>query len=259
MCNRSLGFIGGGRITRIILEGLKRANQLPDEIVVSDVNSDLLDKLNKAFPNIKMELNENKNAAKKDIVFIAVHPPVMKDLLSEIAPNLREEAIIISLAPKCSMAKLTEGLHRHKKIVRMIPNAASVIGAGYNPAAFSEALSGEEKEAVLSMLSVLGECPEVPEENLEAYAIISAMGPTYLWFQLYELQEIGKSFGLSEHASAEAVTKMALGAVRTMTESGLQPMAVMDLVPAKPIGNEENNIKNIYRSNLEGLYSKLKG
>ncbi len=259
MCRRSIGFVGGGRVTGIILAGLKKANKLPDEIVVSDVNSDMLDKIYKAFPSVKVELGGNKSAAEKDIVFIAVHPSVMKDLLDEIAPSLGTEAIVVSLAPKYSMAKLSEGLKGHNKIIRMIPNAPSVIGAGYNPAAFSESLSGEEREAVLSMLSVLGECPEVPEENLEAYAILSAMGPTYLWFQFYELQEIGKSFGLSEHASAEAVAKMASGAVQAMSEAGLKPMEVMDLVPVKPLGNEETNIRNMYRSNLEGLYKKLKG
>jgi hypothetical protein len=33
----------------------------------------------------------------------------------------------------------------------------------------------------------------------------------------------------------------------------------MDLIPVKPIGEEETNIRNIYRTKLQGLYSKLKG
>ena len=42
MSNKSIGFIGGGRVTRIFLEGWKRANDLPANIVVSDCNSESL-------------------------------------------------------------------------------------------------------------------------------------------------------------------------------------------------------------------------
>ena len=45
MNNKSVGFIGGGRIVRIFLEGWKRANALPAKIVVSDCSADALAKL----------------------------------------------------------------------------------------------------------------------------------------------------------------------------------------------------------------------
>lgn len=50
MSNKSIGFIGGGRITRIFLEGWSRANGLPGRIVVSDCNADTLAKLKAHFP-----------------------------------------------------------------------------------------------------------------------------------------------------------------------------------------------------------------
>lgn len=259
MYSKSLGFIGGGRITRIILGGLKKADKLPDEIVISDVNSDLLEGLKESFPNVQIKVNGNESVSEKDVVFIAVHPLVIKELTDEITSTLKKETIIVSLAPKVSIAKLSEGLGGHSKIVRMIPNAPSIIGEGYNPVAFSKSMNDSDKAIIIDMLSCLGDCPIVPEEDLEAYAIISAMGPTYLWFQLYELQEIGKSFGLTEAAAKEAVVRMAMGAVKTMSENGFGPDSVLDLVPVKPMGNEEGNIKNAYRNNLEGLFKKLKG
>jgi len=55
-----------------------------------------------------------------------------------------------------------------------------------------------------------------------------------------------------------AVTRMAEGAAKTMYESDLTPEDVMDLIPVKPLGEEEETIKSLYRSKLEGLYKKLK-
>ena len=140
----------------------------------------------------------------------------------------------------------------------MIPNAPSIINEGYNPVAFHPALAGADKESLLALFKVLGDCPEVDEEKLESYAILTAMGPTYLWFQLYELQSLGRQFGLTDQDLHDGMSKMVTGAVKTMFEAGLSPEEVMDLIPVKPLGEEEANIKNAYRSKLTGLYQKLK-
>jgi pyrroline-5-carboxylate reductase len=145
------------------------------------------------------------------------------------------------------------------RIVRMTPNAPSIIGEGYNPVVFSRALAGAEKEALKGLFSSLGESPEVDEEKLEAYSIVTAMGPTYLWFQLYELHKMGRSFGLSDEDLKNGISKAVTGAVGTMYESGLPPEEVMDLIPVKPLGEDEEDIKKIYRSRLEAVFEKLKG
>ena len=45
MKNKTVGFIGGGRITQIVLGGFKRAEKMPRQVVVSDINVDVLNKL----------------------------------------------------------------------------------------------------------------------------------------------------------------------------------------------------------------------
>ena len=60
-------------------------------------------------------------------------------------------------------------------------------------------------------------------------------------------------------AVESGIANMVRGAVSTMFESGLSPMQVMELVPMKPLGEEEENIKNIYRTKLSAMYAKLKG
>jgi hypothetical protein len=52
---------------------------------------------------------------------------------------------------------------------------------------------------------------------------------------------------------------MAEGAVKTMTWSHLFPEQVMDLVPARPLGEDEAAIREIYRKRLPPFYQKLKG
>ncbi|GEM_PF-1566491 len=52
MLIKSLGFIGGSRMTRIILGGLKSAVKMPEDVCVSDVNNEVLQRLKNEFPEI---------------------------------------------------------------------------------------------------------------------------------------------------------------------------------------------------------------
>ncbi len=258
MFHKTLGFIGGGRITRIMLEGWRKTGQLPENVVVGDVSVEVLEKLKSEFPTIQIAPNDNQAPAAQDIVFLALHPPAISPILNQIKPCLRPDAIFVSLAPKLTITRLKEGLDGFDRIGRVIPNAPSIIGMGYNPTAFSETLTSTERENIVQLLRLLGDCPEVPEETLEAYAILTAMGPTYLWFQLYELQAIGQSFGLSEKDVQTGLLKMVVGAVNTMYQDGLSAEAVMDLIPVKPLADEEAPIKAAYQQKLPSLYAKLK-
>ena len=258
MTGKTVGFIGGGRVVHIILGGLKKAGQMPAKVVVSDVGLDVLNRLGTRYPEIQTVHNDNRLPASQDLVFAALHPPAMAGCLGEIKACLKPNTILISLAPKLSIAKLTGALDGFDRIVRLIPNAPSIIGEGFNPIYFSGTLSGAEKAEVFALVRVLGKCPEVDEAKLEAYAIVTAMGPTYFWFQLHELQKIAESFGLSRREAETGVFEMVAGTGKSLFESGLGAEEVMDLIPVKPLVDEEGNIKAVYHAKLEALYAKLK-
>ncbi len=255
---KKVGFIGGGRITRILLEGFEKKGLSFQEIYVSDINSEILKQLKERFPAIKAFSDNSMLAAASEVIFMALHPPGLSIVLDEIKSSLKQEVILISLAPKITMAKISTVLGGFNRIVRMIPNAPSIVNAGYNPVVFGAGLSAPEKEELLALFSSLGECPEVKEETLEAYAILTAMGPTYFWFQLAELAKLGEAFGVSTKESRRALLRMIEGAAKTLFDSSLTAEEVMDLVPVKPLAEDEPKIREIYRLRLEPLYQKLK-
>ncbi|MGV8079984.1 MAG: pyrroline-5-carboxylate reductase family protein [Syntrophales bacterium] len=254
----SMGFIGGGRIVRILLAGLERKKKLPGGIMVSDANPDVLSALKSRFPGIETAGSDPKRPAAADMVFIALHPPAVMGVLGEIKDSLGKDAVVVSLAPKLTIRQLSNGLDGFRRIVRMIPNAPSIVNEGFNPVAFASAFNEDEKKSLRKTFEILGDCPEVEEGTLEAYAVLTAMGPTYLWFQLQELRVLGESFGLTPKQASRALNRMVKGSAKTLFDSGLSPAEVMDLVPVKPIGEDEEVIRSVYRTKLEALYGKLK-
>lgn len=257
MHHKTIGFIGGGRVTRIFLEGWQRAQKLPARITASDCSTTALAGLKARFPDVETT-DRSATAASQDVVFLAVHPPVVAEVCESIKGALKPEAIVVSLAPKFTVAKLTELLGGFSRLARVIPNAPSLVNWGFNPVAFGPMLTAADKTDLTDLLSPLGECPEVAEAKLEGYALLTGMGPTYLWFQLQALREVTGAFGLSDADIGWALRRTVCGAMRTLFESGLTPAEVMDLIPVKPLAEMEAQVSDMYRTRLPALYQKIK-
>jgi len=253
---KSLGFVGGGRITKIILQALTNKQIELSSVHVCDTNPEVLKALGKQFPEIQTT-DSCELAAKQEIVFIALHPPAIMETLEQIKTSVTEKTQVVSFAPKISIEKIASKLAT-KNIARIIPNATSYINEGYNPVAFSAKYSSNEKQSLFRMLKTFGKTFKVEESKLEAYAMVSAMLPTYFWFQWKEMQNLGLQMGLSELESKETVQQTLLAAIDLFFSSELNYNDVVDLIPVKPIGEHETQISEIYRSKLMGLFQKIK-
>lgn len=252
----SIGFIGGGRITRILLQAFanKKINLI--QATVYDTNQEAVSSLKNRFPDISTGSLEE--AASKQIVIIALHPPMIIDTLKQIRNVITGQTILGSLAPKIDSKKILAELPQIRKLVRMIPNATSIINEGYNPIWFNPEFPSDEKEIIFQMMDFLGTTLEVEEKDLEAYAIISAMAPTYFWFQWRKLASLGEKLGLTAREANEAVLQSMYGALETYFNSQMTPDEVMDLIPVKPIGEHEKEIENIYELRLTELYNRIR-
>lgn len=248
--------MAGGRITRIFLQGFQNAGFEPESIKVFDPNNETLDKLANEFPKIEKAENAS-TAASQSIVFLAVHTLVIMETLQNVKNTVTENTIVVSLAPKITIEKMA-GILPTQKLVRMIPNATSYINGGFNPMTFATGFDGKEKKHLLKFLKILGKTFETDETKLEGYAIVSAMLPTYFWFQWQELENIAMETGLTEKEAKKAVQQTLKKALKLYYNSGLTPAEAMDLIPVKPIGENEAEIKNILNTKILGLFGKIK-
>ncbi len=256
MSIKSIGFIGGGRIANVFLGGWSRANALPAKVLVYDCNQEAADKLKARYP--KVEIATLEDVASQDVVFLAVHPPMVASVLPQVGTALKAHGILASLVPKFRIATLAEMLGGFNRIARMIPNAASIVGKGYNPTTFSTSFSENDACELSRLFAPLGECVEVPETQLEAYAVVTAQSLTYFWPQIDMLVSLAESSGLSHMEALKGIEGMLLGAVAALRDSGLSPAEVQDLVPVRPLADEVNAFVGAARPKLEGIMEKLR-
>ncbi|MCK7541322.1 MAG: hypothetical protein MZV63_65765 [Marinilabiliales bacterium] len=140
----------------------------------------------------------------------------------------------------------------------MIPNAPSIVGAGYNPITYPPGLKNQGGAAISGVLAALGECPEVPEKDLEAYAILAANGTDLFLVPMGGAGKPGHGFRPVERRRAQGPGGYGRQGPRKPTLSRACPQEVMDLVPVKPLKDDEEDIKSKYRLRLNPLYEKIK-
>jgi len=256
MKNKTIGFIGGGRVTRIILHAFANKHIKFDSITVCDTNELVLADLKKEFPLIEA-CNDPRRSAYREIVVIALHPPAIINTMKGVIDSVGKNTIVISLAPKISIDKLS-ALLKTDNIIRMIPNATSLINKGYNPVCFSPDFPAHEKNEVFKLLRTLGYTFETDEQKLESYAIISAMLPTYFWFQWDEMEKIGEKIGLDTRETREAIRETLLASTQLFYNPNLSHEEVMDLIPVKPVAEHEQAIRDCFNSKLLPLFEKIK-
>jgi len=258
METQSIGFIGGGRITRIFLTAFKNASKTFQQVTVLDPNEVILNDLKSKFEEINVTSTDFTMVANADVVFLAVHPPVVMEIIAKIKDIIQQDSILVSLAPKLTIQKISETLGGFTNIARINPSASSFINEGINPVCFSPAITGDKKQELIEIMQPLGSLPEVAEPKIEAYAMISAMGHTYFWFQIQKLKELAIEFGMEEQEAEDVIANMLWGTTETLFNSGLSYTEVVDLVPVKPLGEVEEIIKGFYDQYLTNLFNKIK-
>ena len=102
-----IGFGGCGNMGRAMLSGVLSAGLCkPGDVVVSARTQKTLDAVHAEF-GVDVA-SSNAEAAKAEMVVLAVKPQMYESVIAEVAPSLSSEAIVVSIAPGKTLLWLAE-------------------------------------------------------------------------------------------------------------------------------------------------------
>jgi pyrroline-5-carboxylate reductase len=250
---KTVSFIGGGRITRIILKGLSNKGTLPDTTVY-DIGEDVGKSIQASFEGVKIA-KKIEEALKADVVVIALMPKIIVENAEIIKKGLSPDSFVLTLAPKITLFKVLE-LFGISRAARMNPSAPSIVNKGFNPVHFSEGSTESDKVLIRKMFGVLGEMPEVEDRLIDVFAVVSAMGYTYFDYQFAMLASLSKEFGVSDDLVKKSIKTLSEGTAETILNGNLGDSA-LDLVPARPLKEIEETVKNAMKTKLTEQFEML--
>ena len=225
---RSLAILGAGVMGETVLSGLVRAGWAAERIVATDRRPERQVELASRY-GVTM-LDNVEATARADTVLLAVKPQDMADLLTEIAPAVRGDSLVVSLAAGVDTATIESLLPSGTAVVRVMPNTPAQVDEGMAAISPGSHSTPADLAHVTEILSATGRVVTLPERYLDAVTAVSGSGPAYLFFVVEAMIEAAVHLGLPRDTATELVVQTMLGSAKLLRETGEHPTVLRERV-----------------------------
>ncbi len=223
-----VAIFGAGVMGEALLSGLLRSGRAPEQIVITERRPDRAAELTVKYG---VRVVDNIEAAKlADELVVVVKPQDMGMLLEEIAPHVRADAVLISLAAGIPTTYLESKLPANMAVVRVMPNTPALVDQGIAAISAGAHCDDEHLAIADSMLSSVGKVVRVPEKQQDAVTAISGSGPAYIFYVVEAMIEAGVMLGLPRPTANELVVQTLFGAATMLRETGEHPTVLRENV-----------------------------
>ncbi len=217
-----IGFVGAGAIAEAMLRGLAGAGP---RLIASDPDPDRRARV--AEIGVSTLADNRAVVAEAQLVVLAVKPQVAPAVLAEIGPVMRPGQVLLSIVAGLPREAIAGFLPGGVEIIRAMPNAPALIGAGITGVSVGGGRNHED--LAWAILSTLGRVVFVPERMLDAVTGLSGSGPAYVALFTEALIEAGVKVGLARPVAAELAVQTLLGSARLLA-AGEAPAALRERV-----------------------------
>jgi len=259
-----VGIIGAGNMGEAILKGIVEKTDIkPEEIIISDINSERLNFLVQKYGVAATE--DNRRLVKmSDLIFLSVKPKDLEKTLSPLKEYFTENKIVISVLAGIKIEKIKKLIEK-SPVVRIMPNTPALIGEGAIGVSFDDLIKENEKNYVLSILKSLGLVLEFQEDLMDAVTGLSGSGPAYVFNFIDSLAQGGVKVGLSYNDALKLAVQTVIGAAKMVKELEEHPSVLRDKVTS-PAGTtiyglhalEKGNFKNTVMNAVEEATKRSK-
>ena len=218
---RGICFIGAGKMATAIAGGMVRKN-IKTEIHTFDPLPAAAEQFcrtcaGKAFPSPAAALEDT------DAVLLAVKPQYLTGAVEAIRDAIGGR-LVISIVAGATIAAL-EALTGTKRIVRVMPNTPALVGEGMSCIAASPSVSEEDLAEAETLLSAVGLCRRVGENQLDAVTGLSGSGPAFVLEFIQALADGGVYAGLPRATAIDGELRDAVISPAGTTSRGVMALA----------------------------------
>lgn len=230
LSEKKLAVVGTGKLGGILLRAyLKQELFSPKRVTATVKHSEKASALAKDL-GVSATTENRKAVHGADIVLLGLKPQIVGSVLEEIAPELGEKTLVISVAASVPTSYIEQHVGAKVPVVRAMPNTCSVVGCGMTGVCRGAHAKPEHLETARAMFDAVGRTVVVDEKNMDAVTGLSASGPAFAYIILESFAEAGVKVGLPRDVSTLLAAQMMKGAASVVLETGDHPALLKDSV-----------------------------
>ena len=218
-----IAIIGGGSIGEALLSGLLRAGRQVKDLVVAERMPDRAKYLADTY-SVLVTPSVTDAVDNATFIVVAVKPadvePVMGDLAQAAADaeNDSAEQVFVTVAAGITITYFESKLPAGTPVIRAMPNAAALVGAGVTALAKGRFVTPQQLEEVSALFDAVGGVLTVPEPQMDAVTALSGSGPAYFFLMVEALVDAGVAAGLSRQVAADLTAQTMAGSAAMLLE-----------------------------------------
>ena len=247
MQNFTIGFIGGGALAEALVKGIAGKLVPAENIYVSDHKEARCAELKKNY-GIHASVGAQGFLHAADLLLLAVKPKDAKAAMEEIAPRVREDAVIISVVAGLTLSSVEEHF-RQQPVFRVMPNVPQAVGAGMAAYASGSRTTEKAAEQVKLLWDAVGRSIEVDEHLMDAVTGLSGSGPAYAFLMIDALADGGVAAGLPRKTAILLAAQTLFGAAKMVLETERHPDVLRDQVTS-PGGTTIAGVRALEKAGL---------
>lgn len=217
-----IAIIGGGSMGEALLSGLLRSGRQVKDLVVAERVPERARYLADTYSVLVTSMTEAAENA--TFVILAVKPSDVEAVISEIAHAAAQadgdspEQVFITVAAGVTTGYLESKLPAGTPVVRVMPNAPALVGAGVSALAKGRFVTPEQLKEVAALFDCVGGVLTVPEAQMDAVTALSGSGPAYFFLMVEALIDAGVGVGLTRQVATELVAQTMAGSAAMLLE-----------------------------------------
>ena len=225
-----LGFIGTGNMASAIMGGIIGKNIIPaEEIIGADLLALGRERVKAQF-GINVTDSNKEVVDNAEVIILSVKPQFYEDVINQIKGDIKENQIVITIAPGKTLAWLAEKFGKDVKIVRTMPNTPAMVGEGMTAMCPNEHLTEEEVAYVQSLLESFSRVEIVAERLMDVVVSVSGSSPAYVFMMIEAMADAAVADGMPRAQAYKFAAQAVLGSAQMVLETGKHPGELKDMV-----------------------------
>ena len=218
-----IAIIGGGSIGEALLSGLLRAGRQVKDLVVAERVPERAKYLADTY-SVLVTTSLTDAVENATFVVVAVKPADVESVMGELArlagaaEGDSAEQVFVTIAAGITITYFESKLPAGTPVVRAMPNAAAVVGAGGTALAKGRFVTASQLEEVTALFDAVGGVLTVPESQMDAVTALSGSGPAYFFLMVEALVDAGVAAGLSRDVATSLTAQTMAGSAALLLE-----------------------------------------